>query len=249
MPNNTAIRLLAAIAAAIALSLGGQFFIPLVLGLILAAVLWPLVGLLRRVHVPAALGAALAVLVAIGALILAVALLAPPLKTLTAEIPQTLMSASHRLEALGIRLPGSGATPGGSAHQKPATPGAPPRDSTARTPTTTAAATSSRDTSAPPAARPSDSESSAPSGVAQVVTRVFGVTAATLFALVEVLLLAFFILAAGDSWRLKLERATQSAERHERFLNTTLEIRRVVLRYLLMNLIINAAQGVLVAVI
>ena len=56
----------------------------------------------------------------------------------------------------------------------------------------------------------------------------------------------FPILAAGDAWQEKLRHAAGSPERHQRTLETILDIRRVVLRYLLVNVIINGAQAILV---
>ena len=52
--------ILATIAVAIALSLASRFFVPLIFGLFLAAVLHPVVALLRRLHLPQALAAAIA---------------------------------------------------------------------------------------------------------------------------------------------------------------------------------------------
>lgn len=254
MRDAIGIRVLAVIAAAVALSLGGQFFVPLAFGLVLSVVLHPIVGVLRRLRVPDVLGATLAVLFALVILVLAVGLLEPPVRSAITELPQTLATARTRLQSLGIPLPGGRDNRTTSARTRQA-----PRPSSANQPTDSAHARDSVSTRAKPAstsapdtsttATRSSSEQSAPSGIGPAIARAFGVTASALFALVEILLLAFFILAAGDAWRDKMRRASRSPAHAERTLDTASEIRRVVLRYLLVNVVINAAQGVVVAAI
>jgi len=258
----TPIWLLTFIATSLALSLGSRFFVPVTLGLMLAAVLHPIVGVLRRVHVPYALAAAVAVLAALAVLVAAVIVLGAPARRLRTEIPKTLMMARSRLESLGIPLPGNGTSrtsdrsrnaPGASSASSA------PNASSARRDSTTE---SQRSPSAlPPAARttPTSDTSrsqqqggaggSAASGIGQAISGAFGVTAAVLFALVEILLLAFFILAAGDAWYEKIRQVSRTPERGARALDTILEIRHVVLRYLLVNVIINAGQAILVSLI
>jgi predicted PurR-regulated permease PerM len=212
------VRLLAVLATAVVLALGRTFFVPVTLGLLLAAVLHPAVVAMRRVHVPASIGAAIAVLLSILALVLAVTLLEPPVRALTRDVPKTLVNSRRRLEALGLHLPGAAA---------PAPNGG--RDSSSGTSGT--------------------SGSSGSTGIGQTVARAFGVTVAALFALVEIVLLAFFILAAGNAWSDKVRRAVRSPAEQHRVLDAVREIHHVVLRYLLVNVVINAAQGVLVALV
>ena len=224
----TPLWILAIIASAIALYLGSRFFVPLTLGVFLAAVLYPIVVLLRRVHIPHALSAAIAVLGALAVLALAVVLLDAPIRAVRAEIPRTLMTVRGRLASLGIPLPGA----------------APARTTASAHPDTSAR----RDTTNGSTRPPSGGGDSPTSGIGQTIARAFGVTAAALFALVEILLLAFFILAAGNGWREKLFKASHP-ERGARVLDALIEIRRIVLRYLLVNVLINAAQGALIAAV
>jgi predicted PurR-regulated permease PerM len=221
MRDSPAIRLIAFVALVIALSLGARLFVPLTLGLILAGVLHPVVGSLHRARVPTPLGATVAVLVAIVGLVLAVMLLEPPVRAMAAEIPKTLVGARRRLESLGVHFPGAVAA----------------ADSTRREPQ-----------QQPPPAQ-GGSGQSPPGGLMQAASTAFGVTTGAIFALVEILLLAFFILAAGDRWRDKLRDVSPTDAQRQRALDTMLEIRRVVNRYLLMNVIINAVQAVLVGVV
>jgi predicted PurR-regulated permease PerM len=99
------------------------------------------------------------------------------------------------------------------------------------------------------AGEPPGQKESGSSDLGQTIVRAFGITLGALFALIEILLLAFFILAAGDGWEEKLRRASRSAEQCEVALDTVREIRRVVLRYLLVNVVINAAQAILVGLV
>jgi predicted PurR-regulated permease PerM len=203
---------------------------------LLAAVLHPPVVAMRRMHLPAALAAAIAVVLSILALVLAVTLLEPPVRALTRDVPKTLVSARRRFEALGLHLPGGA---------EPAPNGG--RDSTARSSDSSGSAASSGSSAS--SGSPGSSGSSASTGIGQTVARAFGVTVAALFALVEIVLLAFFILAAGSAWSDKLRRAIRSPAEQHRVLDSIREIHDVVLRYLLVNVVINAAQGVLVALV
>ena len=236
--SGIAIRVIAVITVVIALALGSDFFVPLTLGLVLAAILHPVVGWLRRLHAPAPLASTVAVILAIAVLALAVTVLEPPVREMASQVPQTLIKARQRLQALGIRIPGgdSGAQ---SEARKPSSSSAqerPPRDSTA----------------SPQSGQQPNQQSggsSGSSGITSTVTRAFGITASALFTLVEVLLLAFFVLGAGELWREKLRESIPSDDTRRTVLDTIGEIRDVVARYLLVNVIINAAQAVVVALI
>jgi predicted PurR-regulated permease PerM len=225
MRASMSVRLLTAIAVIIVLSLGSSFLVPVALGLLLAAVLRPVVAWLRHARVPPPLGAAIAVVLSVVVIVVAAILLEPPVRTMTRDVPRTLVKARGRLEALGVRIPGG---VGASASNTPSTDGRP--DSTA----------------APQSNREPQSGSSE---VGQSIVRAFGITLGALFALIEILLLAFFILAAGDGWVEKLRQSSTSAAQCDRALDTVREIRRVVLRYLLVNVLINASQAILVALI
>lgn len=224
-PNARPLWVIATVASAIALSLGSRFFVPLTLGVILAAVLHPIVAFQQRLRVPTPLGAATAVIGALAVLVLAVTVFGAPVRTMRAEIPRTLMTVRGRLGSLGIPIPGAAA----SQTKAPA-------------PTTSA----KNDTTA--ASPPGGNGGSPTSGIGQTIARAFGVTAAALFALIEILLLAFFILAAGNAWREKLREASDP-KRAERVLDSVIEIRHMVLRYLIVNVVINAAQGALIVAI
>lgn len=242
----TPLWILAIITSAIALSLGSRFFVPFTLGVFLAVVLHPIVVLLRRLHIPQVLGAAIAVIGSLAVLALAVVLLDAPIRAMRAEIPKTLMTVRGRLASLGIPLPG--AAPAQTRASPRADTSAKSHDSTSGSRRSPSAPASSPATDSSSASQRAGGGGSPTSGIGQTIARAFGVTAAALFALVEILLLAFFILAAGNGWREKLRKATQP-ERGARVLDAVIDIRSMVLRYLFVNVVINAAQGALVAAV
>jgi predicted PurR-regulated permease PerM len=247
----TSVRLIAFIAAVVILSLGSKFFVPLTLGVLLAAVLSPPVAALRRVSVPAPLGAAIVVLCALGLIVLMATLLEPPIRTLTRDIPKTILGARGRLETLGVHVPGDVRLDepmrqsGGHDVVGPRTDSSANRGTNAIQPPRKPAP--GADTSA--TVTPSPGGASAPSGIGRTIASAFGVTIAVLFGLLEVLLLAFFVLAAGDAWSDKVCRVAPEPAKQQRVFAMLHEMRHVVLRYLLVNVIINAGQGILVALV
>ena len=184
----------------------------------------------------APLASAVAVILAIAVLALAVTVLEPPVREMASQIPQTLIKARERLQALGVRIPGG---VGQSGAPRPASAPAQQRTSRDSTPSQQSSQQSGQQSG----------DSSAPSGITSTLTRAFGITASALFALLEILLLAFFILGAGDSWRDKLRESIPAEDAHRTVLDTIDAIRDVVARYLLVNVIINAAQAIVVALI
>jgi predicted PurR-regulated permease PerM len=78
---------------------------------------------------------------------------------------------------------------------------------------------------------------------------VFGVTTELVSELVEVLLLAFFLLAAGSQWREKLGEAVRSPENRRTTVQVVEEMRAVVGRYVIVTALINVGQAVLVALV
>jgi predicted PurR-regulated permease PerM len=89
----------------------------------------------------------------------------------------------------------------------------------------------------------------APPNVLAAAGRVFDVTAVFIGEAVEVLLLAFFVLASVDVWPEKLARAVRSPETRRTVETATAEIRTAVARYVFVTLLINVGQGIVVALV
>ncbi|HEY0777621.1 MAG TPA: AI-2E family transporter [Gemmatirosa sp.] len=269
---------LATLATVYALYLGHDFLVPVCLGVVLTALLAPIVAWLARHHVPAPAGAALTVLASLALMIGAATALEPPLRNLAGEIPRSITAARTRLARfqaplarIGIRLQSQPARDGARTLPSPRTAARTGADTTTVAPpdsarpdsahpapgATTATGGGSARAGAPaaPAGAASGSESDSspstgtPSGVLSALGRTFGVTSELLSELIEVLLLAFFLLASERSWADKLTRAVRDEHRRETTTKAAVEMRGVVARYVFVTACINAAQGTVVALV
>ena len=81
------------------------------------------------------------------------------------------------------------------------------------------------------------------------VGRTFGVTTELLSELIEVLLLAFFLLASQRSWGDKLARAMPDEARRTTTIQAATEMRSVLARYVFVTACINLGQGTVVALV
>ncbi len=261
-----ALVVLATLAVVYAIYLGHAFLVPVCLGVVLTALLVPLVAWLARHRVPAPAGAALTVLASLALMIGAVTALEPPLRNLAGEIPRSITAARVRLarfEAplarLGIRLQSQPARDGAHTLPSPGTAAATGADTTAQRPDSARAGTRPASAAAPAggasggaSAGATGGESGggpagAPAGVLSALGRTFGVTSELLSELIEVLLLAFFLLASEPSWAGKLARAVPDEERRRTTTQAAVEIRGVVSRYVFVTACINVGQGTVVA--
>ncbi|MEP6766331.1 MAG: AI-2E family transporter [Gemmatimonadaceae bacterium] len=107
-----------------------------------------------------------------------------------------------------------------------------------------------QDTSkAPPKNSGANSASSGvPESAPATIAHALGIATGVLGDFVEVILLAMFILAAGDSWLKKLAEAIPNATRREAIVDTINQMRSVVTRYLVTTTLINLAQATVVAI-
>jgi predicted PurR-regulated permease PerM len=83
-----------------ALYVGRDVFIPIVLAILLSFVLAPLVGLLRRVHVPRAPAVILAVLVALGVIASAAGLIGMQVAQLAQDVPSYQATVTRKVDHL-----------------------------------------------------------------------------------------------------------------------------------------------------
>src|ERR1041384_3569415 len=93
--------IVAAIATARALHAAQWFFIPALLGFALASVLLPVVRWLTRVHVPAPIGASVAVVASCASILIVAVVLEPPLRELAEQVPQSITAGRLKLAAMG----------------------------------------------------------------------------------------------------------------------------------------------------
>ncbi|MDQ6828021.1 MAG: AI-2E family transporter [Gemmatimonadota bacterium] len=107
-------------------------------------------------------------------------------------------------------------------------------------------------TSTSPSAPTSNATSASgggPPGLADAVTRALGTTTSVLSEIVEVLLLALFLLAAGDAWREKLSASITTPDRRRAALAMAGEMRAVVVRYLVATALINFGQAIVITLV
>jgi predicted PurR-regulated permease PerM len=221
---STALVVLAVLAVCAAAKIAAPFLIPVIVGILASYSLRPMVTALERIHIHRAIGAAIVLLLLSGIVAGAVLLLRDDANSALAELPDA---------ARKIRL---------AAHrsaQAPAGPVKHVREAAAELNAAAAEATSGttpRAAPAPPPAAPSAfqvwiSEQSAKALEVVVEIGVAG-------------LLAYFLLAAGDTFRRKLVRAAGPTLAARRVTVEILdEIDAQVQRYLMTMLVINTLIG------
>jgi predicted PurR-regulated permease PerM len=219
----------AVVVVTIALSLGRDVFVPVMLSIVLAAALQPLVRRLERLRLPTPAAAAVVVLSAVGLLVLLGMALERPLRDMADDAPRSVALARQRINAIAAQVR---RITGGSAP-------APARPDSSR-----------QKRGGNPAAgaqpSPASGSSAAPS---PALGRVFGITTSLVTELVEEVLLVFFMLAAGKTWLKKLARMARRPERKRLWPEIAGEVHDVVSRYLFVTLLINAGQAIVIGLI
>jgi predicted PurR-regulated permease PerM len=219
--HSAALIILAVIAAAAALYLARELFVPVVLALLFTAVLRPLVHWLGRMRVPAPASAAIIVLAVLALIGTGGFLLSLPLQDWAQEAPKTLAAARTKLDKL--RRPVQQASQAVAKLQQEVV-GSPGGGQAA------------------PAPPPSSPQAPA------FLSKALGTTASFLGGFLETIVLLFLLLATGDLLIRKLalvigKPAKGSAE------GTVEKAEAVVRRYLVVTALINLVQGAVVGVV
>jgi predicted PurR-regulated permease PerM len=231
--TEAAVVVLAVLACVGALWLAREVLVPLALALVVASLLRPVAGLLERQRVSSPVAAAVVVLSTLAVLGGAGVTLEAPVRSIVADLPESVNTARAKLEAVSARLRAlsSGASrpssSQGASSRSGALPGAsaPLGGGTLQTP----------------------GSSASPAGGAQSAMRsAFGATTALLTEIVEEVLLVFFLLAAGKRWMEKLGRVTAAPNRERLWPSIAAEMHYVVARYLLVTLLINIGQAIVI---
>jgi predicted PurR-regulated permease PerM len=218
--RSTSLTIVAAIAAAAALYVAQEVFIPIALGLLLTALLRPLVRALSTVGLPVPVGATLIVLAVLGALGAGGYFLASPVRTWVRDAPQTLAAARGKIEKL--RRPIKQVSQAVEKAQAEVTGGE----------------------QKPEAGKPAAASSG--QSIAPVLGRVFATTAGILSTLLQTIVIVFMLLATGDLFTRKLA-VVMSRPIHGTAEDTVNEAESVIRRYLVVTVLLAAGQGVLVA--
>ena len=217
---SAAVKVIAAIACVAALALGREFFIPIALALCFHALLSPVVRGFQRLRLPAPAGAAIVVLGGLALLVVGGWALSGPVGTWVNKAPASIATARAKIRTIGRPLDRLNDAAMG---QRPAAPAA------------SAAAP-------PPPPAPSTGGPAVPSLFAQLL----GKTTALVAGLLEVIVLLYLMLAAGDMLFRKLVKIVPAPD-DKRTANDILhETESIVARYLLITALINVGQGIAV---
>ncbi len=218
-----ALVVLAVLAAVAALYFGRPFLAPIALALLFDALLRPAVRGLERLRVPTPLAALLVLVAVLTVGALGGSFLQSPVRDWVRRAPQTLSTARDKLESL--RRPIQQLRHAAEAVDSAAAGGA--------------GAAGGKAAGGGPAER------AAP----RIASRLFGDSAAFVGGAVEVLLLLYLLLAAGDLFRRKLVEVLPLAREKRAAVAAAAEVEEAISRYLVTTALINVGQGIVVALV
>jgi predicted PurR-regulated permease PerM len=224
--SSTAVRIIAGILVVAALALGREFFIPIALALCFQALLTPLVRGLGRLRVPAPVGAAIVVLGALAVFVVGGWALSGPVSAWVDEAPSNIATARRKLREIGRPLDRlSDAASGTPAVNPPAAPTAP--------------------AVAAPHAPPSAQTVPGPA-VPSLFAQLLGRATALVAGLLEVIVLVYLMLAAGNMLFRKLVKLLPAPDHLRTATDILNETESIVSRYLTVTALINVGQGIAV---
>ena len=213
-------KLIAVVLSAAALALGREFFIPIALALCFQALLTPVVRQLGRLRLPAPAGAAIVVLGALAVFGIGGWALSAPIGAWVDKAPANIATARRKLRELGRPLDRMTAAASGTPAPRAAPPAAP---------------------NAPPAP-PSAPGPAVPSLFAQLLGH-----ATTLVAvLLEVIVLVYLMLAAGNMLFRKLVKLLPAPDDLRTATDIMNRTESIVASYLAVTALINVGQGIAV---
>lgn len=224
--RTTSLVILAIFATAAGLFFGRELFVPIVFAILLNALFRPLVRFMERFHIPPAIGGAVVVVALVAALTAGGFALAGPMQRWLKEAPDRFSAAQSKLDKLRkpVQQVSQVATQIEHATQNPTT-----------APTSAESPPPQQVTVAP-----------ASTGWA---TRFLNGSTKIVSALVEVLLLLYLLLAAGDMFVRKLIKIIPLWSDKRAAEDVVEQSQGVVMRYLLVTLCINTGQGIVVGLV
>ncbi len=194
-----------------------EFFVPVVFAVLLNFLLSPVIRVLQRIKIPPPAGAALVVLVLVGGVAGGVYSLAGPAQTLANSAPETIGRANTKLRALFL-----------ARFQK------------ATSQVERAAATLGDSTTGRPPRQVVVSTQPT------IGSRILGTTQILVAAVVEIVVLLYFLLAGGDLFLQKFIKMLPTLRDKRRAVNVARAIEAAVSAYLSTALFVNLAEGVVV---
>lgn len=235
MPPNRStlsIRLIACVVVVVALALGHEFFIPIALALCFHALLRPVVRFLEGLHIPTALGAALVSLAALGLIVVAGFGLSGPVRSFMERAPESIAKARVKLHEMGTPF-------------RRVSDAAAGRDSTAQTDSSRQTPRSAQKAPPAPTAPPSGGGAVGSS----LVGTMLGQGTAFIAGLIEVLVLLYLMLAAGNMLFRKLIKVVPGPDEKRTANDVLHETESIVARYLLVTALINIVQAIAIGLV
>jgi predicted PurR-regulated permease PerM len=209
--------ILAVLATLYTMYFAREFFVPIVFAVLLNFLLSPLIRVLQRMKIPPPAGAALVVLALIGGVGGGVYSLAGPAQTLANSAPETLARANTKLRALFLARVQKATS---QVERAASTLGAPVSDRQPRQVVVNATPT--------------------------IGSRILGTTQVLVAALVEIVVLLYFLLAGGDLFLQKFIKVLPRLRDKRKAVNIARAIEAAVSAYLSTALFVNIGEGVLV---
>ncbi len=215
--RSVGVTILAVLAVFYTLFFARDFLLPITLAVLFDFLFSPVVRWLARYRIPTPVGAAVVVLGLIGALALGIYNLTDPVQRWVTNAPETLSTARTRIGRVLRPVEEVSKTAEQVANAASATGGA-----ASKTPEVVVRGES-------------------------VVARAFGTTQRFLAGLLEMLVLLYFLLAAGDLFLQKLIKVLPNLKDKKTAVQIARETEASVSSYLLIALMLNIGEGIVVA--
>ncbi len=219
--RSTGVTVLAVLALLYSLYFARDFLIPIVFALLLDFLFSPIVRAMSRIHIPPPLSAGIIVLTMVGVLASGVFGLSGSVREWAADAPKTMAKAERRLQRLISPIQQASKTAEQVAHAaSDATNG----ETNAKTATVVVQGPS-------------------------MASRIFGTTQRSVVAVLQVLVLLFFLLAAGDLFLQKLIKVLPNLGEKKKAVEIARATEASISTYLLTAASVNLAEGIVVGVV
>lgn len=227
LATSTALTILAVLAMLYTLYFARAFLLPIVFAVLLDFLLSPLVRALARIRIPPPVSAGLIILAIIGVLASGTFGLAGSVRDWAAAAPATLEKAEERLSGLITPIRSASRTAEKVAHAA------------------TDVASASDELSVADSAGPAQVVVQGPS----LASRAFGTTQRSLAGMLQVLVLLYFLLAAGDLFLQKLIKVLPNLGEKRKAVEIAREIEASISTYLLTATAVNVGEGMVVGLV
>lgn len=219
--RSTALVVLAVLATLYTLYFARQFFIPIVFAILLSLLLSPVIRAMARVRIPPPASAAMVVLLLIGSVSVGIYELAGPAQSLADAAPSTIAKANRKLRTLFL---------------------AKVQRATSQVEKVAGTLGDSTTGGRPPRQVVVNTGPS-------IGARLLGTTQTLIGALLEIVILLYFLLAGGDLFVQKVIKVIPQDENKEKAVHIARATEAAVSAYLTTTLFVNVSEGIVVALL